>query len=451
MARIIPALTLILLAGTTPAPAQDEHFKKAGACGRCHVISVVEWGISRHAAASTDCIACHGVSEGHVIDERNNIKPERIPRGAASASLCAGCHSGGCPKTKQTAACGTCHHFHALLNPSKPPPANDERTDRIAAAWRDSDRRIAAGERLAALGQWEKARAEFHAALVTRPTDARAKAGLALCQRRLSPALPGFDVQGSGTDAASGLPRNVRVADLAIEMVFVPAGHALIGAGQFRESSPVHSVEMEAFYLGKFEVTASEWASVMGSPAPAPASAMLPVANITWDEAVEFVRRVNLRVPGAGFRLPTEAEWEYAARAGRVGAAAAAAAAAAAEIPPDLAWFNAPRDKRRPRPAAEGQPDKLGLYNMSGNVWEWCSSRLAPYPYRPGDGRESMTGGGLRILRGGGFLDTSDLLHPALRHSERPSRRLPYNGLRLARGVPPPGGALQSPSSVAPH
>lgn len=82
MARLMLSLTLLLAA--ILAAAQDEHFKKAGACGRCHVISVVEWGISRHAAVTTDCVACHGTSEGHVIDERNNIKPERIPRGAAS-------------------------------------------------------------------------------------------------------------------------------------------------------------------------------------------------------------------------------------------------------------------------------------------------------------------------------------------------------------------------------
>jgi iron(II)-dependent oxidoreductase len=76
------------------------------------------------------------------------------------------------------------------------------------------------------------------------------------------------------------------------------------------------------------------------------------------------------------------------------------------------------------------------LYDMLGNVCEWCSSLHRPYPFDAADGRESPDGSGLRILRGGGFADPLDLLNPALRHAERPNRRLRWNGLRLARDVP---------------
>jgi len=83
-----------------------------------------------------------------------------------------------------------------------------------------------------------------------------------------------------------------------------------------------------------------------------------------------------------------------------------------------------------------GQPDKLGLFDMLGNVWERCSSLNRPYPFDAADGREAPAAPGLRILRGGGYVDMADLLDAALRHAERPNRRLPWNGLRLARSVP---------------
>jgi len=413
MARLILLLTFAL-----SASAQDEHFQKAGSCGRCHVISVIEWGIARHAATGTDCTACHGASQGHVIDERNNIKPDRIPRGAAaSAPLCSTCHPTGCPKSKKTASCTDCHHFHALLDPAKPPATNDDRADRLAAAWREADRHLAEGERLLALSQFTPAQTEFQAALAARPSDLRARARLNLCRRRLHPALPGFQPQGRELDPVSGLARQVRLAVPAIEMILIPGGETDIGSDRYSASQPVHTVTVDPFYLGKYEITQAEWAAVMQTPAPAPAVARLPATNISWDDAQEFVRRLNAQIPGAGLRLPTEAEWEHAARQGGVTATAAA-----------TAWFDG---KPAPRPVGQGQPDRLGLYDLQGNVWEWCANSYTPYPDQAAQATP------LKVLRGGGYPDTPDLLDPALRHAERANRRLPMNGLRLARTPPP--------------
>jgi formylglycine-generating enzyme required for sulfatase activity len=144
------------------------------------------------------------------------------------------------------------------------------------------------------------------------------------------------------------------------------------------------------------------------------------VEQVSWVDAQAFIRKLNEKVPGGGFRLPTEAEWEFAARTG--------GAVPGPTVP----------GQSSPHPVGKGQPDKLGLYDMLGNVWEWCSSLERPYPFGAADGRESATAPGLRILRGGGFADPQDLLDPAFRHAERPDRRLHYNGLRLARDVPEP-------------
>ena len=90
------------------------------------------------------------------------------------------------------------------------------------------------------------------------------------------------------------------------------------------------------------------------------------------------------------------------------------------------------------RPVGSKEANAWGFHDLHGNVWEWTSSLLKPYFYDPADGRESLTAKGQRVLRGGGYTDAAGLLHPALRHGERPDRRYRWNGLRIARSVPPP-------------
>jgi formylglycine-generating enzyme required for sulfatase activity len=426
MARLIASLIAILPAlGGLAQRAQDQQpFQEAGVCARCHVISVVEWGMSRHRKAATVCTSCHGASPGHVQDERNNVKPDRVPKGSAIAGLCTDCHKDGCPKSSQRAGCQDCHHVHALVDPRKPATAAvpDERETR----WQQFSHFLDEGEKLARAEQWDKARSAFQAALQQKPGDSEASAELKLCERRLKPDLPGFEVVEKQFDPVTGLARKVRVAGLGMAMALVPGGEFEMGSQRFPGSQPVHTVRTRPFYLGEFEVTQAEWKSVMGANPSAhqgekfPDAGRMPVERVSWEDAQAFLKKLNEKVDGGGFRLPTEAEWEHAARTG------------GAQPEP------AAPDQKSPRPVGQGRADRLGLHDMLGNVWEWCSSLSRPYPFDATDGRESANEPGLRILRGGGFGDPTDLLDPTLRHAERPARRLRWNGLRVARDVPDP-------------
>jgi len=165
--------------------------------------------MSAHRKAGTDCVACHGSGRGHVADERDNVKPDHIPHRAAIAAWCATCHTAGCLQTKKTADCQTCHHVHALFDPNKPPTASkDERLGQLTLQWQASARHVAEGERLVKAEQWEKAQREFQAALREQPDYQVAAESLKVCERRLQPGMPGFEIVSKDWDACTGAQEN---------------------------------------------------------------------------------------------------------------------------------------------------------------------------------------------------------------------------------------------------
>ncbi|MBV6430676.1 MAG: Hercynine oxygenase [Bryobacteraceae bacterium] len=430
---------LVLFAAVLTAQQQEKEsaFRQAGVCSRCHVVQVLEWSASKHPAAGTVCQSCHGGSEGHVANERNEVKPDRLPRGEREVTLlCASCHTAGCPKTSKTSGCSSCHHAHALSNPNDKQlrqPVTFAEDPRLA----EFRRHMAEGERRVTRRDWGAARDAFAAAARVLPDNRRAASRLRMVERRLHPAMPGLEILDDAFDPESGLPLHVRVKEAGVEMLLVPRGDVDIGSEQWPGSRPVHSVYGEAFYLGKFEVTQEQW-NRMGMENPSPVKeATLPVYGLSWKEARQWIARLNERVPGGGFRLPTEAEWERAARAAGRGV----------DGPLDAhAWY---RDNSASGPAGPGgfreiaaykphpvglkQPNAAGFFDMRGNVAEWCSSLLRPYPYDARDGRESEDAGGLRVIRGGAFVDSAGYLDAAFRHGARPGVRNYWTGLRLAR------------------
>jgi formylglycine-generating enzyme required for sulfatase activity len=430
-------LLLLAFAARAQTSADPSRFREAGVCSRCHVAQVLEWSTSRHQNASVACQNCHGPSKAHVANERNEVKPDRLPRAAAIAVLCQTCHVPGCPKTSRRDACESCHHPHALFNPNQNKEltslrfAHDDRLQRVETHMKE-------GERFIAANNWIQARAEFEAALRLYPSHRRATARLALAKRRLNPELAGFEAVGDRFDPETGLPLQVRVKGLPVEMVLVRGGDADLGDDKLPVSRPVHTVSIQQFYLARTELTQAVWLAIERVNPSIRRGDDLPVNNVSWNDAQQWIDRLNGRVPGAGFRLPTEAEWEFAARSGSV-----------QREPAVGAWFkenSAPAapgedfrqiDAYAPHPVATRQPDTRGIFDLAGNVWEWCSTLMKPYPYDARDSRESRDAPGLRVLRGGGFADSAEYLSPSFRHAERPDRRLLFNGFRLARTVPP--------------
>ena len=220
------------------------------------------------------------------------------------------------------------------------------------------------------------------------------------------------------------------------EMVAVPAGcyemGDFTGKGDVNEH-PQHTACVKAFELGKFPVSQMEWISVMGKnpSANVACGGFCPVENVSWNEVRDFIKRLNAR-GSAKYRLPTEAEWEYAARSGGK-AQAWAGTSDEAELG-EYAWYieNA---VFQAHPVGKKKPNGLGLYDMSGNVWQWTADWYAAgydahavkqNPQGPRAGKQ-------RALRGGYWGSPSRMLRTTRRIGLMPDAKGPGFGLRLVR------------------
>ena len=231
-----------------------------------------------------------------------------------------------------------------------------------------------------------------------------------------------------------------------IEMVAVPAGCFEMGCvgdssdctdyintDCCNDEKPVHRVCLEAFEMGVFEVTQDQWTAVMGDNYSfhKDGGGRLPVEQVRWDEAREFIRRLNA-LTGKQYRLPTEAEWEYAARSG-----GREETYAGGENLNELGWYDE-NSKRKTHPVGQKKPNGLGLYDMTGNVWEWVEDDWhASYGGAPTDGSAwvNESRAVYRVLRGGGWHDDGHYCRLATRGSRAHDETNYDVGFRLARSV----------------
>jgi len=208
-----------------------------------------------------------------------------------------------------------------------------------------------------------------------------------------------------------------------LDLVLIRPGKFLMGSETAADEKPVHEVTIsQRFYLGKYEVTQAQWEAVMGSNPSYIKGASLPVEQVSWEDCQLFIEKLNGKGVGT-FRLPTEAEWEYACRAGT---------REARYGPVDQVAWHAGNSGGQVHPVGQKRPNPWGLYDMLGNVWEWCFSLYGPYP----QGRVTDPVGGTRgasvVIRGGAYDSPERYTRAAARNYRPPGRPNPGLGFRLA-------------------
>jgi formylglycine-generating enzyme required for sulfatase activity len=206
------------------------------------------------------------------------------------------------------------------------------------------------------------------------------------------------------------------------EMIFVQGGSFMMGSNNGgREERPVHNVDVADFYIGKYPVTQALWESVMGENPSHFKGPDLPVEQVSWDDAQVFIKKINTLDPGKEYRLPTEAEWEYAARGGQKSQGFTYAGSNDLN---EVGWYEDNSNKQT-HPVGQKMPNELGLYDMSGNVWEWCYDGYMNY-----DNTEDAFNS--RVFRGGSWYYDSNSCRVSSRGSLPTMDKVGFLGFRLA-------------------
>ena len=249
---------------------------------------------------------------------------------------------------------------------------------------------------------------------------------------------PGPGGEGTTTYTANGV---------SFTMVGVEGGTFQMGSTDsdaYDSEKPVHQVTVSSFSIGQTEVTQALWYAVMGQKPTSGGSQWSstyglgdnrPAYYVSWDDCQEFITKLN-QITGQQFRLPTEAEWEYAARGGNK---SKGYKYSGSNTIGDVAWYwdNIPSQTSGnsgygTQPVATKQANELGIYDMSGNVWEWCSDWYGSYSSSAQTNPTGPTSGSNRVFRGGCWINYAGDCRVAFRGINTPSCRSNDVGLRLA-------------------
>lgn len=240
-----------------------------------------------------------------------------------------------------------------------------------------------------------------------------------------------------------GLFMRFAVDDCEQKLRYIPPGRFLMGSpdrevGRFDDEGPQHEVQLtQGYWLADSPCTQALWQAVMGSNPSHFQGSNRPVEQVSWEDCQEFVKRLNERVPGLHARLPTEAEWEYACRAGTSGATWLGQLDLkeddSAEILEPIAWYWK-NSGGETQPVRGKAANPWGLYDMIGNVWEWCQDYWGAYEAGACIDPTGAVSGTHRVLRGGSWDSDARLERAAYRLGLAPDDRDSSLGFRLARG-----------------
>ena len=223
------------------------------------------------------------------------------------------------------------------------------------------------------------------------------------------------------------------VNGVSFEMVRVEGGTFRMGTTSeqeddaYSDENPVHSVTLSSYYIGKTEVTQDLWQAVMGTNSSDFKGAALPVECVSWDDCQEFIQKLN-SLTGRNFRLPSEAEWEFAFRGGNNSNGYKYSGSNDID---NVAWYW-DNTGQKTHPVGTKAPNELGIYDMSGNVCELCSDWYADYTSYPQTNPKGPQSGSYRVYRGGGWAYSARNCRSSFRYFCSPTDRHNFLGLRLA-------------------
>ena len=263
-------------------------------------------------------------------------------------------------------------------------------------------------------------------------------------------------LMGGWANTSSAQPPKEITNSIGMKLVLIPKGTFMMGSPESEEGrgedETQHGVTISKdYYLGVYEVTQAQYEKVIGkNPSRFQGAivgnenAALPVEMITWDDAVEFCKKLSdlpeEKKAGCEYRLPTEAEWEYACRAG---SKTAYSFDDEEGLLPEHGWFNR-NSSDRIHTVGLLEPNAWGLYDIHGNVWEWCSDWYGEYPNGALSDPTVTKKGSYRVLRGGSWFHEAASCRSASRYRNYPSNRNSFIGFRLALS---PSGIPKSPEA----
>ncbi|MDX2280194.1 MAG: formylglycine-generating enzyme family protein [Saprospiraceae bacterium] len=259
-------------------------------------------------------------------------------------------------------------------------------------------------------------------------------------------AVPDTDSDGDSVpdcnDKCPKEPGDPKNGGCPIVTPFTPPDMVRVRGGTFRMGSekkdenvyddemPAHDVTLSNFSIGRTEVTQALWRAVMNNnPSNFENCDQCPVEQVSWNDIQEFLQKLNTLDPGKNYRLPTEAEWEYAARGGPPGKQSFVYAGS--DKIDEVAWYDGNSDNKT-YPVGQKKANALGLFDMSGNVWEWCNDWFGDYSAENQRNPKGPDSGSSRVFRGGSWFNLAPICRVAIRNNSTPGFRNDFIGFRLA-------------------